>query len=741
MRKTFTLCLAFLAITTIAQETKLLTNQEIWYSRTFSGDFVGGLNSMNDGEHYTVLEREDKNQVINKYAYKAGRKVATLVNSKDLFVNGQSRSPIRISSYSFNSDETKIIIASEEQPIYRHSSQANYFLYDLKSKQFAPLSDHSKGKQRLATISPDGTKAAFVRENNIFWVDLNTKTETQVTKDGVINQIINGATDWVYEEEFAIIQGFEWSPNSDKILFMRFDESQVKEFNMALYQGELYPSDYKFKYPKAGETNSYVTLHQFALTSGITTEIPVPLADEGDFYIPRFGWTHDPNEVWFMGMNRSQNKKVIYKLNTSIPGAPQSPLRPTEIYREESDTYIEVGDDLNFMSGGKGFMLTSTRSGYNHIYRYDMNGKQLGQLTGGNWDVISIYGVDEKRKRVLYSSAEASPTQQEIWAVPFNGRRKPLRLSPAGGWSNADFSTTYNYFINTHTTANDPGKITLHDADGKVIKVLKDNAQLKKNMSLYGLQTKEFLTIPTEGGHELNAWMIKPPGFESSKSYPVLMAIYGGPGHNTVTDSWGGRNYFWHQLLAQQGYIVVSVDPRGTERRGSAFKHATYGQMGKLETEDMISTAKWLKQQRWIDGGRIGVQGWSYGGYMSSLCLMKGNEHFKSAIAVAPVTNWRYYDTIYTERYMGIPQKNPEGYDKNSPINFVSELKGPYFLVHGTADDNVHWQNTAEMISALVGANKQFDQFIYPDKNHGIFGGTTRLHLYDKMTDFLKENL
>ena len=741
MTKALTICLAFFATMSIAQKAELLTNEEIWYSRTFSSDYVAGLNSMNDGRHYTVLEQKDNVQVINKYSYKTGTCVSTLVNGKNLFVDGQSRSPVTISSYSFNSDETKIIIATEEESIYRYSSKANYFLYDLKSGQFAPLSDPSKGKQRLATISPDGRKAAFVRKNNIFWVDLDTKVENQITKDGVVNEVINGATDWVYEEEFAVVQGFQWSPNSDKILFMRFDESQVREFNMALFQGGLYPSDNKFKYPKAGENNSYVTLHQFELVSGGTEEVPVPLANEGDFYIPRFGWTHNPNEVWYMAMNRLQNQKVIYKLNMSGLRAPQNPLRPIEIYREESKTYIEIGNDLNFLPSGNGFVLTSTRSGYNHIYRYDMNGKQLNQLTSGNWDVISIYGIDKKRNRVIFSSAKAGPTQQEVWATALKGKSKLLRLSPTGGWNDADFSTTFDYFINTHTTANDPGSISLHNAHGKVIKVLKDNAQLKANMANYAIQQKEFLTIPTDSGHTLNAWMIKPPGFQDSTAYPVLLTIYGGPGYNTVTDSWGGRNYLWHQLLAQEGYVVVSVDPRGTERRGSDFKHATYGQMGKLETEDMISTAKWLKEQPWIDGSRIGVQGWSYGGYMSSLCLMKGNEFFKSAIAVAPVTNWRYYDSIYTERYMGIPQKNPAGYDKNSPINFVSELKGSYLLVHGTADDNVHWQNTAEMINALVKKNKQFDLFIYPDRNHGIYGGTTRLHLYDKMTSFLRDNL
>jgi dipeptidyl-peptidase-4 len=417
----------------------------------------------------------------------------------------------------------------------------------------------------------------------------------------------------------------------------------------------------------------------------------------------------------------------------------QTPLRGKEIYREESDSYIEVGDDLHFLEGGKGFILTTTVGGFNHIYRYDMDGRLIGQLTEGNWDVIAIVGVDEQRKRIIYTSAESKPTEQEIWSIGLNGRGKRL-ISPAGGWNDADFSNTFSYFINTFSTANDPGEITLRGPFGEKIKTLKDNATLKENLAKYPIQPLEFFVIDA-GTHVLNAWMIKPVGFESREQYPVLMTIYGGPGHNTVTDSWGGRTGLWHQMLAQDGYIVISVDPRGTERRGSQFKHATYGQMGKLETEDMITTAKWLKDQPWVDGDRIGVQGWSYGGYMSSLCLMKGHEHFKSAIAVAPVTNWRFYDSIYTERYMGLPQDNAEGYDDNSPINYVSSLTGPYLLVHGTADDNVHWQNSAEMINTLVKENKDFDLHIYPDRNHGIYGGITRLHLFNKMTDFLRENL
>lgn len=736
MKSTITLCLAFLFLTVNAQESKKLSNESIWYSATFSSDYVGGLNSMNDGEHYTVLEMEDGKQLINKYAYKDGSKVATLLSNAAL-IPAKGQEPITISSYSFNADETKIVIATDEESIYRRSRQAYFYVYDMKGKRFRPLTDHLKGKQRLATISPDGNRAAFMRNNNLFMVDLSSMEETQITFDGVNNRIINGGTDWVYEEEFALTKGFEWSPNSDQIAYLRFDETQVREFSMPMYKGSLYPQEYRYKYPKAGETNSEVELHVYHLQGAIDEKIPV--SNEAEYYIPRFGWTNENDVLWFMTMNRLQNTKTIKTVELAALRQVQTPLRPKTIYNEESDTYIEVTDDLHFLKNGKGFVLTSTSSGFNHIYSYNMSGKPMGQLTEGSWDVIEIIGLDEKRKRVIYASAESSPIEQEIWSIGLNGKGKRL-ISQKGGWNDAEFSSTYNYFINSHSTANDPGTITLNGPYGQEIKVLKDNSGLKKNLAEYNIQPIEFMKIDA-GTHELNAWMIKPLGFESRKKYPVLMTIYGGPGHNTVTDSWGGRSGLWHQMLAQEGYIVVSVDPRGTERRGSEFKHATYGQMGKLETEDMITTAKWLKQQPWVDGERIGVQGWSYGGYMSSLCLMKGNDHFKSAIAVAPVTNWRYYDTIYTERYMGLPQDNPEGYDDNSPINYVTELEGPYLLVHGTGDDNVHWQNSAEMINTLVRENKEFDLHIYPDRNHGIYGGTTRMHLFNKMTSFLKENL
>jgi dipeptidyl-peptidase-4 len=430
------------------------------------------------------------------------------------------------------------------------------------------------------------------------------------------------------------------------------------------------------------------------------------------------------------------------------PGA----LRPQEIYNEQSKTYIEVTDDLFFLKDGSGFVLTSESSGWNQVYFCPMGGKSTTKpatlssatakraITTGSYDVSGVKGIDEAGKRVIFTASMKDAMHQEVYAIGLNG--KGLKeLSPVGGSNDAEFSTGFKYFINTHSMADEPETITLHDGQGKLVKTLKDNVKLRNKLKEYDLQKKEFLKIKLDNGTELNAWMIKPPKFDSRQQYPVFMTQYSGPNSNEVLDQWGGRNLIWHQLLAQKGYIVVCADPRGTGRRGHDFRHITYGQLGKYETEDQIGVAKWLGAQPYVDKTRIGIQGWSYGGYMSSLCITKGSGFFKAAIAVAPVTNWRYYDSIYTERYMGMPQDNAAGYDDNSPINHVDKLRGKFLLVHGLADDNVHFQNSAEMITALVKANKAFDLMAYPDKNHGIYGGTTRLHLYEKMTNFLLQNL
>ncbi|MCB0795451.1 MAG: DPP IV N-terminal domain-containing protein, partial [Flavobacteriales bacterium] len=567
---------------------------------------------------------------------------------------------------------------------------------------------------------------------------LSTGKESRVTSDGKWNAVINGAPDWVYEEEFEFTKAYAWSPKGNKLLYLRSDESAVREFDLTYFRDQLYPEEYRFKYPKAGEDNSQVRLYVYYLSSGLTTSVPLGF-DDADPYLPRFGWTTSNDKLWFMQMDRLQQTKGIYTVDVSELRPVQAGYRAVEIYKETAPTYVEVTNDLHFLEDGSGFILTSERDGWNHIYWCSMDGRTQRALTQGEWDVVAVDGIDHER-RVIFTASKRSATRQEVYAVGLNGKGL-VELSPPGGFNDAEWSSGFRYFINTHSTANSPYDITLHDSKGKLVKQLKDNARLKETLASVGIAPVEFFTFNTDEGIALNGWMIKPPGFQEGQRYPVLVVQYSGPNSNEVLDQWGGRNMLWNQMLAQKGYVVVCVDPRGTGRRGHDFRHITYGQLGKYETKDLIATAQWLGQQPYIDAQRIGVWGWSYGGYMSSLCITKGADVYKTAIAVAPVTNWRYYDTIYTERYMGLPQTNPKGYDDNSPINHVEKLQGNYLLIHGVADDNVHYQNAAEMVNALVRANKPFEQFMYPDRNHGIYGGTTRWHLFDLMTDFLERKL
>ena len=713
------LAIFFLAQCVSAQE-KMIQLEDIWASRTFSPEWVWGINSMNDGIHYSSLNYGDKNVYITQYSYETGDSISTIVDSKDL-------DGISFSDYSFSEDEKKVLLPTETESIYRYSTRSNYYVYDRETKIAEELSE---GKQRLAQFSPDASKVAFVKENNIFIKDIINNTELQVTFDGEINKIINGATDWVYEEEFAFDNGMQWNASGNKIAYYRFDEENVPEFSMDLFT-DLYPSQSQFKYPKAGETNSTIELFIYDLDSNKT--IKANINTEEEFYIPRIKWTLDENVLSVQRMNRHQNQ-LDFILVDAKDGSSQT------IFTENDAAYIDVTDNLTFLNDGKYFIWTSEKSGYNHIYLYNLKGKQVRQITKGNYDVTDFYGIDESNNTVYFASSERSPMHRDVYAIQLNGKNKKT-LTNKIGTNSATFSTNYKYFINQYSNANTPYYFSLFDAKGNEVRILKDNSNLNNSLAEYALSQKEFFNFKTTEGINLNGWMMKPHNYDETKQYPVFMYLYGGPGSQQVTDSWGGSNFLWYQMLTQQGYIVACVDNRGTGARGSEFKKCTYQQLGKLETEDQIEANRYLANLPYVDGSRIGIFGWSYGGYMSSLCLLKGADEFKMAIAVAPVTNWRYYDSIYTERYMRTPQENASGYDDNSPINHVEKLKGKYLLVHGSADDNVHYQNTMEMTNALVNANKQFDLFIYPNKNHGIYGGYTRLHLFTKMTNFIKENL
>lgn len=682
---------------------------------------------MKDGLHYTRLEQTRGGNALYKYSYKSGEQVAELVNSSMLGNH-------TIDAYSFSMDESRILIATNQESIYRHSTKANYLLYNIKSKEFSQLGDEKEGKIRLAEYSPDGTKVAYVKNNDLYYVDLNSDEVTRVTEDGKYNEVINGATDWVYEEEFGFDKGFYWSKDGGYLAYYRFDETEVKEFQMAMY-GNLYPDQYSFKYPKAGEVNSHVSIHVHVLKEGSSKQVSL---GTDEHYVPRIKWTAVEGVLCITRMNRLQNHLELLTVDARSVRGPN--ILPKVIFDEKSKTYIEISDDLVFLRDNRQFLMTSDRDGYNHIYLFNAQGKVLDQLTQGEYDVIEFSGLNEGRKKIYYTSSEESVTEKNVYSIDLSGTGQ-RRLSPEDGHNDVVFSEGFKYYTIYHSTANTPSDIRLYDERGKEVRMLINNAELISTIEEYGFQPKEFFTFETERGDELNGWQILPPDFDSQKKYPVLLAIYGGPGHNTVTNSFGGSNYYWHQMLSQKGYIIMSVDPRGTYYRGRDFKNSTYKELGKLETEDMISTAKYLATIDYVDSERIGMQGWSYGGYLTSLCMTKGADYFKAGIAVAPVTNWRFYDTIYTERFMQTPSENASGYDDNSPINHVEKLKGPYLLVHGSADDNVHYQNTMEMVDALVAANKEFDLFIYPNKNHGIYGGTTRLHLYTKMTNFILENL
>jgi len=708
----------FLSLSSLVHaQKKDITLEDIWTNDTFRSDYMSSLHSMNVA-YYAVMEYPKSGVVINKYSYKTLQKTATIVDSKEI------ENVETFSSYEFNNDETKIILGTDFKQVYRHSYTATYYVYDLATKK-ATLIDAAIQEP---TFSPDSKKVAYAKDNNIFVKDLQNNTTTQITSDGVKNEIINGTTDWVYEEEFAFVRAFQWNKNSSYIAYLRFDERAVPEFSMDLYGKDLYPSQQVFKYPKAGETNATVTLHLYKLSEKSTEEIAV-----GDYeYIPRIQWTSEANTLSVTTLNRHQNNLNLFFVNAASATA-------TVILQETDAAYIDIQDNLTFLENNS-FIWTSEKDGYNHLYLYTKKGQLKRQLTKGNWDVTQYYGFDAKRKRIYYQSVESGSINRGVYSVNIYGKRKKS-LSTSIGTNRASFSKNRQYFINTFSDSNTPPVYSLHSADGQLLQTIKDNQALQNTLAQYTISKKEFSTIHING-NDLNMWLLKPANFDPSKTYPLLMYQYSGPGSQSVKNSWNSSNDYWYQMLAQQGYLIACVDGRGTGYKGRDFKKVTYKELGKFEVEDQISAAKKLAQLPYVDAANIGIWGWSYGGFMSSNCLLKGSDVFSTAIAVAPVTSWRFYDSVYTERYMQTPQENASGYDENSPINHADKLQGNYLLVHGTGDDNVHVQNTMRMVNALVAANKPFDFFIYPDRTHGIYKGkNTRLHLYTKMTAFIQQHL
>ena len=708
------------ALTSTFAQDKKISVTEI-YNGTFRTQGLDALRSMKNGKQYTVLnfDRAKRTSTIDKYDYATQQKVETIISSVDI------PQIENFSSYEFSGDETKILLATEIESIFRHSTLGIFYIYDIASKRVTKIADT---KIQEPTLSPDGKHVAYVTKNNLYLFDIASKNVQQITTDGVKNKIINGVTDWVYEEEFAFVRAFAWNSDATKIAFLRFDETNVPEFSMDVYGTGLYQAQEVFKYPKAGEDNAMVSLHIFDVTSKNIEKV-----DLGNpYYIPRIKWMNDPNQLSVQTLNRHQNHLRLFAVNAKTNTA-------SVLMEEKDDAYLDITDNLTFLADDS-FIWTSEKDGYNHIYLYNEKGKLLNQITKGEWEVTNYYGYDQKKDRVYYQSVENGSINRGIYSINSRGKRKK-ELAVEAGTNTAAFSADFTYFINTYSNDITPNEYTLHTAyDGKKVNNIKNNRALSDMLVHYEISPKEFTTI-TINGNELNMWMMKPSDFDPNKEYPLLMYQYSGPGSQNVSNRWMGANDYWHQMLVAEGYIVACVDGRGTGFKGRDFKKMTQKELGKYEVEDQISAAKKLSELSYIDEDRTGIWGWSYGGFMSTNCLLKGNDVFEMAIAVAPVTSWRFYDTIYTERYMLTPQENASGYDENSPLNYPELLKGDYLLVHGSGDDNVHVQNTMRMAEVLIQANKQFDWAIYPDKTHGIYGGNTRIHLFNKMTDFIHEHL
>ncbi len=707
--------------TTLLAQKQNITIEDLWIKGTFRTDGLESFHTMKNGDFYTILNYNQKGVTLDKYNYESLQKTETILASADLIGIDY------FDDYNFSNDETKIIIGKDTERIFRHSKIGDYFVYDIASKKLDKISEF---KIQEPTFSPDGKKVAFAYQNNLYVKDLSTLKTTQITFDGEINKIINGITDWVYEEEFAFVRAFDWNGNSDKIAFIRFDESKVPEYSMDIYGKKLYPNQQVFKYPKAGENNSELSLYVYDLNSQKNTL--VDLGSNKQYYIPRIQWTKEPNTLALTTLNRHQN-------NLNIIFVDGNSLKNQLILNEKDAAYIDITNNLTFLKDNS-FIWTSEKDGYNHIYHYDKNGKLKNQVTKGDWEVTSYYGYDIKTKTIFYQSTEEGSINRSIYSIGINGKNKK-KLSDDIGTNRAAFSNSYHYYINTFSNSNTPPVYTLNDAKtGKELKEIKNNLNLTEKLTHYNLSKKEFSTIKTKNG-EFNMWMIKPSDFDPNKIYPLFMYQYSGPGSQSVSNRWNGKNEYWYMMLSQKDIIIACIDGRGTGFKGRDFKKVTYKELGKYEIEDQIEAAKELGKLNYIDENRIGIWGWSYGGYMSSLAITKGADVFSMAIAVAPVTSWRFYDTVYTERYMQTPQENASGYDENSPLNFADLVKGDYLLIQGSGDDNVHFQNSARMIDALIEADKQFDFMVYPDRAHGIYKGkNTRLHLYQKMTNFINES-
>jgi dipeptidyl-peptidase-4 len=702
--RSFVLLFLILPFLTIAQK-KQVTLEDIFKKNTFRGEFVPGF----------VTDTEDH-----------------LFNPQD--VVDASGKQIETREFQVSADKKRILFFNGREPIYRRSSKSTVYVYDVATKKSVLLNND---KVLHPGFSPDGSRLAYVFDNNLYVYDLASGKTTAITTDGKWNQVINGNCDWVYEEEFEFTKAYEWSPKGNYIAYYKFDESKVKEYAFTVFDN-AYNKQYSYKYPKAGDDNSKVEIHVYNLATGQDVKAQY---EQGDIYIPRIKWTQQDDKLVVYWMNRHQdNLKLL--LTDAATGTAQP------LYEEKNKYYVEINDNWWFLKDGKNFLFTSEMNGYNQLYLYGMDGKKKVQVNKMKYDVAGVEGVDEANRIVYYTLAYPTAVDRNLFASDFEGKNTWM-LTSGRGWHRVELNDSHTQFLDYYSTISTPQVVTLYDIrkTKKVVtavqnKVVNQSEKLKKLLDQYDLGSAELIKVPNSKGDTLNGWMLKPAHFDAGKKYPVLFCNYGGPGSQQVANRFGAVS-MWHQLLAQNGFIIVSVDNTGTGYRGEEFKKKTYLQLGKYEIEDQIDAAKYLGTLPYVDRERIGHWGWSYGGFMSSLAITKGADIFKAAIAVAPVTSWRFYDNIYTERYMRTPQENAKGYDDNSPINFTDRIKGRFLIIHGTADDNVHFQNSVEMIKALVKSNIDFESAYYPNKNHGISGmaDNTTFHLYSKMTNWLFQNL
>lgn len=728
----FLLCLLVQVVP--AQGSKALDLKEIT-SGKFRAEGIQGVIPMADGEHYTQMNAEGT-QII-KYSFRTGLQVEVVFD----VAKARECTFKRFDGYTFSPDGSKILIRTETQPIYRHSYKAVHYLYTIKRNIVEKLSEG--GPQQSPVFSPDGNMVAFVRDNNIFLVKmLYGNSESQVTEDGKFNHVLNGIPDWVYEEEFSFATALEFSPDNTMLAFIRFDESEVASFTFPIFAGqaphysalETYPGAYTYKYPKAGEANSKVSVHTFDIKSKVTRKMKLPLDPDG--YIPRIRFTQDAAKLAIMTLNRNQNRFDLYFAD------PRSTLCKL-VLRDESPYYINESVFDNIIFYPQNFSFISEKDGYSHLYWYSMGGNLVKQVTKGKFEVKRFIGWDAATNTFYFESNEESPLRTAVYKTDKKSGR--IKLSEKAGTNSAIFSSNLKYFMNTYSSLQTPAVITLNDNTGKVLKTLVTNQKLKETLAQYQLPKKEFFTFRTSQGTELNGWMIKPADFNESKKYPVLLYQYSGPGSQEVVDKWGiggdRGGIGWDAYMASKGYVIVCVDGRGTGGRGAEFAKCTYLNLGVKEAQDQVETAKHMAAQPYVDKSRIGIWGWSFGGYMTIMSMSEGTPIFKAGAAVAAVTDWRFYDTVYVERFMRTPQQNAEGYKAGSAFTRAANLNGRLLLVHGMADDNVHFQNCAEYSECLVQADKQFDMQVYTNRNHGIYGGNTRYHLFTRLTEFFLNNL